>query len=100
MMHMNRQNLLAVSLLIVMVSVSLPAFFGMPLPIIILMLMLYATTLIAFSFVHGAQTLGFREISALFCITVIVTYLRSGLALTLAFPLVTTTTQTSWDPCS
>ena len=72
---MSRQNALAISLLIAMVAVSLPAFFGLPLHIVILLLLLYATTLIAFSFVHGVQTLGLRGVSALFCITVIVTYL-------------------------
>ena len=85
-MHMNRQNTLAISLLVIMVVVSLPAFFGLPLPIIILMLALYVATLIAFSFVHGAQTLGLRGVSALFCITVIVTYLMEWLGTHFGIP--------------
>jgi putative membrane protein len=76
---MNRQNTLAISLLVIMVIVSLPAFFGLPLPIIILMLAVYVATLVVFSFVHGAQTLGLRGVSALFCITMFVTYLMEWL---------------------
>lgn len=40
-----------------MVGVTWLAFFGPPLQIIILQIMLYAITLIAFSFVYGIETM-------------------------------------------
>jgi uncharacterized membrane protein len=77
--EMNRENALLVTLLIAMMAVSLPAFFGLPLPIKILLLILFVVILSAFGFTHGAQTLGQRGIIVFFTISALVTYLMEWL---------------------
>jgi uncharacterized membrane protein len=72
---MNLHDLLPVTLLLLMMAVSLPALFGLPIEVMIILLILYVVVLSAFSFVHGAQTLGKKEIVVFFCITALVTYL-------------------------
>lgn len=76
---MNQHNLLPVTLLLLMMAVSLPALFGLPLEITIILLIVYVVVLSAFSFVHGTQMLGRKKIAAFFCIAVLVTYLMEWL---------------------
>ncbi len=83
---MNRYDLFFIGLLIAMVAVSLPVFLGPPLPLTILLLILYVVTLFAFSFAHGVQTFGRRLVSVLFGITILVTYLMEWLGTHFGFP--------------
>jgi len=83
---MNRWTTFFTGLLIVMMAVSLSVFLGPPLPVAILLLILYVVTFFTFSFTHGIRTLGAKGVSVFFGITAVVTYLMEWLGTHFGWP--------------
>jgi uncharacterized membrane protein len=83
---MNRQDTVAILLLVAMMAVSLPALFGLPLPVRIILMILYVGILTIFSLVHGTHVLGTRDIIFFFCISSIVTYLMEWMGTHFGIP--------------
>jgi uncharacterized membrane protein len=83
---MNKHTMLSTALLVIMIAVSLPAFIGLSMEITIILLILYVVILSSFSFIHGAQMLGKKQIFVFFCIAVIVTYLMEWLGTHFGIP--------------
>ena len=86
MVQMNRTDTLSAILLVAMVALSLPALFGLPWSITIVLLILYVLTLTAFGLLHGSQTLGIRGVLVFFILSTMTTYGMEWLGTHLGIP--------------